>query len=71
MKQDKLSQLIEKGAMEALLKLLRGWNYAQGVEKVAEFLETKRAWMQDTAETSTNWMTIRRPEHFSLCIKAK
>jgi hypothetical protein len=39
MKQDKLSQLIEKGDEEALLKLLRGWNYAQEREKGLEFLD--------------------------------
>ena len=47
MKQDKLSQLIEKGDEEALLKLLRGWNYAQEMEKVADFLKYNRTGLDE------------------------
>ena len=39
MKQDKLSQLIEMGDEEAILKLLQGWNYSMEMEKLTDFLE--------------------------------
>ena len=38
MKQDKLSQLIEMGDEEAILKLLHGWNYSMEMEKLTDFL---------------------------------